>query len=174
MTRRSDGRRSLPFSNECFVCGERNQAGLRAKFFVEDGTVVTRWRAGAKHCGLDGVVHGGVVASILDECMAWAASRVLGRLCVTAELTIRYLQRVPGGAEIAVRARVDRPGKRIVVVSAQLQNEAGNTLAEAAGKFVPISVEETLAIDDALVYREGDERPFEALRAPSACEAREE
>lgn len=160
----------LPNSKKCFVCGEDNPAGLQIRFYVEDGLVKARWRPQAHHCGLANVVHGGVTATLLDECMAWAASRSFGRMCVTGELNVRFLKRVPGDQELLVCAEVVRPGRRIAHVRARLLDPTGEACAEAHGRFVPVSAEETLAVDDTLLYRAGDEHPFAALRAQHAPE----
>jgi len=158
----------LPNSKKCFVCGEENPAGLHVRFFVEDGLVKARWRPQAQHCGLANVVHGGVTATLLDECMAWAAGRSFGRMCVTGELNVRFLRRVPGDQELLVCAEVVRPGRRIAHVQGRLVDATGEACAESYGRFVPVSTEETLAVDEALLYRDGDERPFAALRAKPA------
>jgi len=126
---------------------------------------MARWRPQVHHCGYENVVHGGVVAAALDESMAWAAARVVGRMCVTGDLHLRYLKRVPGNGELMVCAQVVKAGRRLVHVEGVLRSGDGVELADAQGRFVPISVEETLATDDEMLYREGDERPFDALRA---------
>ena len=161
----------LPNSKKCFVCGEDNPAGLHIRFYVEDGLVKARWRPQAHHYGLANVVHGGVTATLLDECMAWAAGRFFGRMCVTGDLNVRFLKQVPGDRELLVCAEVVRPGRRIAHVRARLLDPTGEACAEAHGRFVPVSAEETLAVDDALLYRDGDERPFAALRAKNASDA---
>ena len=51
---------------------------------------------------------GGVVAAALDESMAWAAARAMGRMCVTGDLHVRYLSRVPGDAEIVAAVEEGR------------------------------------------------------------------
>lgn len=160
-----NGRKPLPNSATCFVCGENNAAGLGARFYAENDTVIARWRPAPHHCGYADTVHGGVVAAILDESMAWAATRALRRMCVTGELTVRYFQRTPGDRELEVHARVAEAGRRRVVATAVLRDAAGMEYADARGKFVPLGETETLAVDDALIYRGDEERVFDELRS---------
>jgi len=160
-----NGRKPLPNSPTCFVCGEQNHAGLGAKFYAEGDLVVAQWRPAPHHCGYAGTVHGGVVAAILDETMAWAATRAFRRMCVTGELTVRYFARTPGDRELRVHASVTEGGRRRVVARAVLLDADGTEYADAKGKFVPLSDMETLAVDDALIYRGGEERVFDDLRA---------
>lgn len=158
-------RKTLPISDSCFVCGMNNPAGLGMEFFIMDGMVASRWRPAEKYYGYRGFVHGGVLAAAFDEAMAWASARVLGRMCVTGELTIRYLQRTTGDREYIIKARVIDPGKRRVVAYGVLVDEDGAEYADARGKFVPLTAEETLMVDEGLIYRPTDERLFDELRA---------
>jgi len=169
MTLNADGTgKLLPNSHECFVCGEDNPAGLRVRFYCKDGIVKTRWTPAPHHCGYPNVLHGGVIAAVLDECMAWSAARSIGRMCVTGELVVRYRKRVPSDRALTVTSEVTEPGKRLVRTKATLTDDDGEEFAEAFGKFVPTSAQETLDVDDALLYRGDEERVFDALRAQQA------
>ena len=155
----------LPNSDWCFVCGEDNHAGLQTQFYIQDDLVKARFSPKEHHCGYKGVLHGGVVAPILDECMGWAAARVIERFCVTGELTIRYRQNVPDDRELICVTDVERSNKRLVLTFGELIDDEGTKYAEAKGKFTPLSEQETLDVDAMLNYRDGDERVFETLRA---------
>lgn len=160
-----DSTRFLPNSKTCFVCGEDNHAGLKTRFFVEGEYVKMPLNAQEHHCGYKNTVHGGVVAAALDECMGWAASRAIQRMCVTADLTVRYLHRVPADEGLVVRAEVVKAHRRLVQTAAVLLDAAGKEYARAEGRFLPLTVEETLEVDDALIYRGDEERIFDTLRA---------
>ena len=155
----TNGRRYLPNSKSCFVCGEENHAGLQQRFFVEDDVVKTLLNPKAHHCGYANTVHGGIVATILDETMGWAANRALQRMCITADITVRYKLPVPGDAESIVCARVTKANKRLVYLEGWIEDPGGQHLAKAEARFMPLSEEETRLIDEHMIYREGDERP---------------
>jgi uncharacterized protein (TIGR00369 family) len=157
----------LPNSKTCFVCGEDNAAGLQTRFYVEKGVVKTKLRPHAHHCGYAGIVHGGVVAAILDECMGWAASRVIKRMCYTGELTIRYLKPISPEGDFTVCTEVKRASRLLAHVEGRIEDAHGEVYARSEGRFLPLSVEETLKVDDQLNYRGGEERVFDALRDPN-------
>ncbi len=157
-------RKTLPISPTCFVCGAHNPAGLQSRFFIEDDTVCMPLSIKEHHCGYPDVAHGGIVASALDECMAWAATRVLGLMCVTAKLSIRYLQPTPAKEGLEVRARVNKANKRIAYAEAVLVDAAGNAYARSEGSFMPLTPAQTLFIDEHLIYSGGEERLFDYLR----------
>ena len=154
----------LPNSRSCFVCGEENIAGLQLRFFVEDGKVKTLFQPKPHHCGYHNVLHGGVVAALLDETIAWAANRALARMTVTAELRIRYRKPVPGDREMLVTAEITKSNRRMAYGSGAITDHTGEKYAVAEGSFLPLSAEETLVIDGHLVYRGGEERVFDSLR----------
>lgn len=156
---------NLPNSSWCFVCGEDNHAGLQTRFFVEGDAVKTVLTPQMYHCGYKNVVHGGVVAAVLDETMGWAAARAIGLMCYTGELTVRYIRHVPADRNSVVSAVAVKAGRRMAVIQATLQGEDGEIYAHAEGKFLPMSAEETLVVDAMLLYNENDVRLFEHLKS---------
>lgn len=164
MASTTENRNYLPNSKTCFVCGEDNASGLRTRFYVEGDLVKMPLTAVEHHCGYENTVHGGIVAAALDECMGWAAARAIERMCVTAELTVRYIERVPVSPDLTVEAEVTRKHRRMVQTEARIVDGGGKVLARAEGRFLPLSPEETLEVDDALLYRGGEERVFDGLR----------
>ncbi len=164
MSEKSDSKTYLPNSQACFVCGEENEAGLKTRFYFEDGMVKARLRAQTHHCGYRNTVHGGVVAAILDECMGWAAAQAVHRMCLTAELTIRYLERVPDDRELKVETEVTKAHRLMVYVKGTIKDDAGFQFATAEGKFSPMTAEQTLEVDDQLLYRGGELRLFDELQ----------
>lgn len=155
----------LPNSDWCFVCGEENEAGLQTRFYIEDGLVKARLKPRAHHCGFKGVIHGGIVASILDETMGWAAAVAINRMCLTGEMTVRYISKVPDDRELICITDVKKSNKRIVYTIGELLDDEGTKYASATAKFTPLTETETLEVDDMLIYRGGEVRLFDELRA---------
>ncbi|MBE0617842.1 MAG: PaaI family thioesterase, partial [Proteobacteria bacterium] len=60
---------NLSWEDDCFVCGTENPEGLRLRFSVDEAqrTIETLWVPREVHHGYTGVVHGGLVAAVLDE-----------------------------------------------------------------------------------------------------------
>lgn len=86
-----------------------------------------------------GVVHGGAIASLIDSATAFAIISLLppGEHATTVDLTISYLRPLTHGRARAV-ARVIRSGKRLLVVSAELFDDAGNLAATALSTYIKI------------------------------------
>lgn len=70
-----------------------------------------------------GILHGGATASLIDTAMAFAVVTVLGEgeKASTVDLTVHYLRPVNEG-EIICRAKIIRAGKKLLTVSAEVEN----------------------------------------------------
>jgi uncharacterized protein (TIGR00369 family) len=125
--------------HNCFGCGATNPWGLHLTFYAEpDGSVRTRWVPEVNHQGYEGMVHGGIIATVFDEVMAWAISNQ-GIWAVTGRLNTSFRKPVEIGTPTMARAQVVDVHSRAVEVKATIVREAdGALLAEATGVFVRV------------------------------------
>ena len=125
----------------CFGCGGENPIGLRLRFTADKGEVRAPFLPAAEHQGFEGVVHGGIISSVLDEAMAWATAAA-GIWAVTAEMRVRFRRPLQVGEQTRVQARVEEWRGRIVRVAAELVRDADDaTVASATGTFVRVAAE---------------------------------
>jgi uncharacterized protein (TIGR00369 family) len=89
-------------------------------------------------CGYEGVVHGGIIASVFDDAMAWAIRRESGSWAVTGEISVRYLRPVLAGTRYVVEGRVEKSSGRRISTVAVMKEENGKKVAEANALFVRI------------------------------------
>lgn len=131
--------RELPHTRSCFVCGETNPLGLKLRFHTDGEVVQARFTPQPEHIGFKGIVHGGILATLLDEIMVWACAVRTRRFAYCAEFTVRYLKPAQPGMELTATGRLveDRRG-RIFDASADLHDASGTVLASATGKYRPI------------------------------------
>jgi len=127
----------LRWGDGCFVCGQGNPEGLRLTFRVdeENRTIETRWTPREVHAGYQGVVHGGLVATVLDEVLG-KLSTCIGTPAVTAELTVRYLKPVPTGRPLGVEGRLTRERGRLLIGESRALLEDGTVAATATAKLM--------------------------------------
>ncbi|MGH2366286.1 MAG: PaaI family thioesterase [Chloroflexota bacterium] len=126
-----------PLANaNCFGCGSANSAGLHLHFTAHpDGGVQAEFEPRPEHQGWDGVVHGGLVAVLLDESMAWAAASKTVKY-VTARLEVRYRHPVTVGQPVLLRGWVEQDRGRALDSRAQVLDATGSVLAEANALFI--------------------------------------
>ena len=134
----------LPHTANCVVCGRTNPHGLRLDLFVlpETGLVIAEFVPQPHHVGFESLVHGGVLATVLDEAMTWAATWVGKRFCVCGEMSLRLRQGVRVGERLRIEALVDYHRHKLVEPSAKLFDEYHKLLATASGRYVPVSPEQ--------------------------------
>lgn len=130
---------ALPHTESCFVCGESNASGLRLRFETDGRTVEARFRARADHIGFKGTIHGGIIATVLDEIMVWACAVQTKRFAYCAELNVRFASPLRPDAEvIATSEMTSNRRNKIFEAKAELRSESGELLASASGKYLPI------------------------------------
>ncbi len=139
-----------PTSRMCFVCGERNLAGLHMRFYEQDdGTLLGKFTAHEQHQSYPGRVHGGVISAALDETLGRAIMMRYGEAIwgVTVELNVRYLKPVPLGVELTIVGRITTDKSRIFEGTGQLILPDGAVAAESTGKYVKMDISKIADFD---------------------------
>jgi uncharacterized protein (TIGR00369 family) len=128
--------------NPCFGCGEGNPRGMHLQFERDDRRqrVVGRFSLGEEYQGATGFVHGGIIATVLDEVMS-KVSRFFDVRAVTAELTVEYLKPVRVGQELLVEGFNARRDGRQLYHEGEIRDAAGTLLARGRGRFVVVDLE---------------------------------
>lgn len=122
--------------NVCFVCGS-DVPGLHMAFSGDAQEVRAEAVIEPPYQGFRGVVHGGVLAGIVDDAMWHVIHQQDNEFPVTAELKVRYLAPVKIGELLIVRGRMVRYRRRLMVAEAVVENAAGDVLVSAEGRFMP-------------------------------------
>ena len=131
------GRPDLVADNYCFACGPANPKGLHLAFRFEGEEYVCDFTPAKEYQGWDDIMHGGIVATVLDEVM----TRILwekGVGAMTAEITVRLKRPVPIGRPATARARITEGHKRLYLTEAELLLADGSVAATATAKFLVV------------------------------------
>lgn len=132
----------------CFVCGQDNPAGLRIMFQIQvDGAMAAAWTPAPIWEGFRGIVHGGVVSTVLDEAMSKAVAAT-GIEALTAELRIRYRLPVQSGTSFQIRGWIVRRSKRLFETEAAITASDGTEHAHAWARFLALPKVTTITIPD--------------------------
>ncbi len=132
--------------NGCFGCGTANQFGLRLVFERHGDEVLARTSLGREYAGYKDFVHGGIVATMLDEAMGWALLELGGSYGVTHTLNVRYRRPVFVGRKIIVRASILDQDDRRYRVGARVEDELGRVLATAEGEWAVVREERAAGV----------------------------
>lgn len=124
--------------NYCFGCGPANPAGMHLDFYLtESRSVVCMPFVSPSFCGHPGYLHGGIIATLLDEAMS-KANRARGVVAMTRQMVVDYLHPVPLGVPLTLTARHASGSGRLHHCEAQLADASGHVLATAKAVFVVV------------------------------------
>jgi uncharacterized protein (TIGR00369 family) len=123
-----------PNSDHCFVCGRKNERGLRMTFY-DDGRnqVVSNYTVDELYQGFPGVVHGGVVAAMLDEAVGRVA--MIGdhhHFMMSVKLEVKYRQPTPTAVPLRIVGQIVKLRGRLGKATGAIYLPDGSTTAEAA------------------------------------------
>ncbi|NQU25174.1 MAG: PaaI family thioesterase [Candidatus Nealsonbacteria bacterium] len=119
----------------CVVCGPKNESGLRLEFdALEDGSVQTHFGCDGKYEGFPGVLHGGVISSLLDGAMTNCLF-AHGHTGITGELRVRFRYPVATGRTSRIRAWIEMSAPPFYALKAELIQDQ-QVKAKATGKFM--------------------------------------
>lgn len=124
----------------CYGCGRDNVRGLGLRFRVEDGRAVAEFTPEQFLQGFPGYMHGGGIATVLDEAMGWAAYAA-GVWAMTAKFTMRFRRPAPLQQQVRVSGWLTRDRGRFLELRAEMRSRHGHLLAEADGVFVRLDGE---------------------------------
>jgi acyl-coenzyme A thioesterase PaaI-like protein len=124
--------------SDCVVCGSNHPHGLRIRYELhQDGTVSAKWAPTTDWEGFRGIVHGGIISTVLDEAMSKAVAATQGE-ALTAELRVRYRHHVEPGEDLYIRGWVVERRKRLIRTEATLATADGHERARAWGTFLAL------------------------------------
>lgn len=123
----------------CFGCSTNNVRGLGLVFERRDGLVEARTTLDETFAGYDGLVHGGIVSTLLDEAMGWAILELAGRYAVTRSLQVSFRRPVLIDKPLRVHARIaGEEEDGALRVEAGVVDARERLLASAVGIWVPV------------------------------------
>jgi len=139
-----------PNSKYCFGCGVENPFGLHLKFVeTNPGEVVSDFTVHENYQGYPGVVHGGIVSTILDEV---SGRSIMGdpdqpRFMFTAKMEVRFHKNVPVGCPLHAVGKVLKLRNRTASVTGSIYDMEGNLLAECESLLVDVPSDKMKDVD---------------------------
>jgi uncharacterized protein (TIGR00369 family) len=117
----------------CFGCGRNNPIGLKLKFTREEDAIRTEFTPHKNLQGWPGLLHGGILGTLLDEAMSNVAYAT-GNTCLTASINIRLKQPVKVEVPLVITARITRQRKKLIETEGRVCLKDGTVVAESTAK----------------------------------------
>ena len=127
------------YSN-CFVCGNKNECGLKVDFFYDKGVSRAEYVAEEKFQGYKDILHGGIISTLLDEVMIKAVI-AKGILVVTTEIEVKFMKPVKIGEKLLLEGKVTGEQKKIFIAEGTVSNSTGEIVAAGKGRFFKVTKE---------------------------------
>ncbi len=155
-------------SKMCFICGMKNDFGLKASFFeLYNGLLVASFTPCKFHQGYPGRLHGGIASAILDEAMGRTILMVDDTVWgVTVELNVKFRKPIPLNNKIRVLCKLTNDNSRLFEAEGKIISEEEGIAVTAYGKYIKLPINkitEEVFIDDQWfeVKNENDPDEFE-------------
>ncbi len=122
----------------CFACGKDNPQGLRIRFHrTGNGDMAAVWTPETVWEGFNGIIHGGVISTVLDEAMSKAMAAA-GVEALTAELRVRFRRHVVAGQAMRLRGWIISQNRRLARAEATLTGDGEAEYAHAWATFLTL------------------------------------
>ncbi|MFO7938816.1 MAG: PaaI family thioesterase [Bacteroidales bacterium] len=142
----------------CFGCSPDNPVGLKMKFQQDGEFIISQWNPMDYYQGYGNILHGGIQSTIMDEIASWVVYTQTGTSGMTADLTVRYKNKVyTNKGPILVKAKLTEKNRRIATIETQIFNHKNELCSE--GKIRYFLFPQELAKRD--LYYPGQEAFFE-------------
>lgn len=153
-------------SRMCFVCGEENNAGLRANFYnLENDEVVAIFTPRDEHQSYPNRLHGGLISAIMDETLGRSLWNIEPDIWgVTTELKIKYKKPVPLNQELKVVGRIIKNSKLGFTCSGEMILPNGEVAVTGEAQYFKIPLNKIADFDHENEFRtakKNDNDPLE-------------
>lgn len=126
--------------NYCFACGKDNPLGLHLEFTYCDNKAITEFILSREFQGYSGIAHGGIITTVLDECMAWLAIND-GLNVVTAKMITKFRKPALTGEKLICESRYVKKSGKLIHICGEVKNQDDEVVAESEGIFILVSEE---------------------------------
>ncbi len=125
----------------CFACSPKNPIGLHLEFQEIDDTYQTCFTGGPEHQGYDGILHGGIISTLLDEVTA-RYIYAKGFRALTARLEVRYRRPTPIGVPLIITGRISKVRGKMYELVGKIKLADGTVTAEGKSTVLVLKDEE--------------------------------
>lgn len=124
-------------NHKCFVCGKENRIGLKLDFKAENRKIKAEFIPKEELQGFEGIVHGGIITTVLDEAMVKLAF-LLGLNAVTSKISVEFKYPAIVGRKYFITGEITEEQEKIVKARAVLESEDKKLIAQVEAILVKV------------------------------------
>jgi len=121
----------------CFACGTKNKIGLHVKSRIKNKKYLAEFTPTKDHQSYKGIIHGGIIATLLDESMGGLAFK-LKLKAVTANLNINLRKPVKPGEKLFITGEIIEEKEHKFIAQSTIRNKNKEVVADATGILVKV------------------------------------
>ena len=126
----------------CFGCCPDNPVGLHMEFFEEGDEIISFWRPQEYYQGWVGVMHGGILATLIDEICGWVVTRKLQTAGMTSKLEVKYSKSLSTAHnQLTIRAKITSIHGCWVTIDSTIENANGEVCVEGQSVYYAFNEE---------------------------------
>ena len=129
---------------KCFGCAPDNPIGLHMEFFEEGDNILCFWRPQNHFEGWVGVLHGGIISTLIDETAGWVVTRKLQAAGMTSKLDVTFRKPVTSSeVQVTVKAHLAEKRRNLALIDVVVENAHGEVCAEGRVTYFVMSAEKS-------------------------------
>jgi uncharacterized protein (TIGR00369 family) len=125
----------IPNYPSCFVCGDKNDIGLKVQFFQKEGKAVAEFVPSKNFEGYADILHGGIISTLLDEVMIQSIL-AKGILSITSHIEVKFKNPARTGEKLLLEGNIQRERGSLILTEGKIFRPDGCIVAEGKGKFI--------------------------------------
>ena len=126
--------------SKCFVCGDKNEAGLKIDFFYENGKAKAEYMPTHKLEGYKDILHGGIISSLLDEVMIKAII-AKGIVSLTLRMEVKFRNLAKIDEKLLLEGWIKEERRKLLLAEGKACKHDGTLIAEAQGTYYKVKGE---------------------------------
>lgn len=143
---------------DCFGCSPDNPLGVKMEFYEDGDDIICFWKPQSHYQGWIDTLHGGIQATLIDECASWVLFRKLQSTGVTSKLEVRYRKPImTTETQITLRARLRERRRHVAYIYVSIENSRGEICTEGEAVYMVAPQEKAAEMGFTGCDTEGDE-----------------
>lgn len=142
----------------CFGCSPDNPIGIHMEFYENRDEIISFWHPLTQYQGWVDTMHGGILATIIDETAGWVVFRKLQTSGMTTKLELKYRKPVmTTEPQITVRGHIVEQRRNLVTIDVRIENSKGETCVEGRATYFAFDKAKAAEMGFTSCDLEGDE-----------------
>lgn len=142
----------------CFGCSPDNPIGIHMEFYENRDEIISFWHPQTQYQGWVDTMHGGILATIIDETAGWVVFRKLQTSGMTTKLELKYRKPVmTTEPQITVRGHIVEQRRNLVTIDVRIENSKGETCVEGRATYFAFDKAKAAEMGFTSCDLEGDE-----------------